>query len=457
MSQKIKIYGADIYNDINPRIELGARLLGIEDYVGICKKNNWDNPILVTIKDNKIVARPIIIDKELDSYYCYSTEIDISSILSDEDIEYLNRIVNQSINADVPLIELSDKLEIDENILFNHAIQSIDKNAFRDFSQAKKKDDSIDITAFVKKAHENSDIKKVNEDIEKVISNRKQAVNLSTGFNVFAIIKPVSLSEIKQIYSNNGFYNVNESQILNIAKEINGNLKTYLIEVFKKRIITAILKTRIEKKDFKYYISESVIKNYIHSVQINFTDEIEANIVTDILNECNDNNKIKNLYVAKNLTNQFESDLGKKLDVSYTLAISERLDEVKKAQKENKPIPDRLLTESDVKTYSDNPDNISSEDVQYVANELNDSIGSIVELDIKWDIIFDLTNKYNNGIPFTPVTANDLKSKYSFNDKDAQRLAIEINEMLEGYIGYTQESEKLTKPEEEIIQSSKHR
>ena len=66
-------------------------------------------------------------------------------------------------------------------------------------------------------------------------------------------------------------------------------------------------------------------------------------------------------------------------------------------------------------------------------------------------------NKYNNGIPFTPVTANDLKSKYSFNDKDAQRLAIEINEMLEGYIGYTQESEKSTKPEEEIIQSSKHR
>ena len=38
MDKKIKVYGADIYNDINPRIELGARFLGIEDYVGICKK-----------------------------------------------------------------------------------------------------------------------------------------------------------------------------------------------------------------------------------------------------------------------------------------------------------------------------------------------------------------------------------------------------------------------------------
>lgn len=463
MDKKIKLYGADIYNDINPRIELGARFLGIEDYVGICKKSNWDNPILVTIKNNKLVARPIIIDKELDSYYCYSTDINIGSILSSEDIEYLNRIVNQSINAGVPLIELSDKLEIDENILFNHAIQNIDKNAFKAFSQAKQKDNSINITEFVKKAHENSDINKLNADIERLTSNRQQIVNASKGFNVFGTIKPVSVKEIREIYANNGFYNVNEEQILDIAKKINGNLETYLIETFKARVITDIAKTRIKTNNYKDYISESTIKNYIQSNQINFIDEVETKIVTDILNECNDNDKMKNLSVANNLSNQFGNARSKELDMSYTLAISEKLNEVTQAQKDKKPIPNALLTESDIKTYSDNPDSISSEEVQYVANELNDSISSIIASDVKMDIVFDLTEQYNKGIPFTPSTANDLKLKYSINDKYAQQLAAEINSMIQGYIQDKEKAKENYTPfvldgfDEETIQSGKHR
>lgn len=463
MNKKIRFYEADIYNDINPRIELGVRFLGNEDYVGICKKSNWNNPLLVTIKDNKLVARPIIIDKELDSYYCYSTNINIGSILSSEDIEYLNRIVNQSMKAGVPLIELSDKLEIDENILFNHAIQNIDKNAFMAFSQAKQKDNSMNITEFVKKTHENSDISKLNADIERLTSDRQQIVNASKGFNVFETIKPISAKEIRKIYANNGFYNVNEEQILDIAKKINGNLKAYLIETFKTRVITDIAKTRIKTNNYKNYISESTIKNYIQSSQINFPDELETKIVTDILNECNDNDKMKNLSVANNLSNQFGNELGKELDMSYTLAISERLGEVTQAQKGKKPIPNTLLTESDIKIYSDNPNSINSEEVQYVANELNDTISSIIASDIKMDIVFDLTEQYNKGIPFTPLTANDLKSKYNINDKYAQQLATEVNSMIQGYIQGKEKAKENYRPfvldgfDEETIQSGKHR
>ena len=107
--KEIKFYSADIYTDINPRIELGKNFLGNEEYLGILKKSNWENPILVTIKNNKLQARPIIIAKEEGSYYLYSANIDINSILSNQDIQYLNRVINQSINANEPLIELSDK------------------------------------------------------------------------------------------------------------------------------------------------------------------------------------------------------------------------------------------------------------------------------------------------------------------------------------------------------------
>ena len=39
------------------------------------------------------------------------------------------------------------------------------------------------------------------------------------------------------------------------------------------------------------------------------------------------------------------------------------------------------------------------------------------------DIFFDLIEKYNQGNPFIPINANDLKSQYNINDKIAQELA----------------------------------
>ena len=50
------------------------------------------------------------------------------------------------------------------------------------------------------------------------------------------------------------------------------------------------------------------------------------------------------------------------------------------------------------------------------------------------DIFFDLIEKYNQGNPFIPINANDLKSQYNINDKIAQELAEKINTMVENYI-----------------------
>lgn len=443
--KEIKFYSADIYTDINPRISLGKNFLGNEEYLGILKKSNWENPILVTIKNNKLQARPIIIDKEEDSYYLYSANIDINSILSNEDIQYLNRVINQSINANVPLIELSDKLEIDENIIFNHAVQVLDENPFKAFSQEKQKNNSIDINEFIRKTHENSDIKKVDTDIENLISSRKETVASTNMFDVFATIRPVSAKEIRETYANNGFYNVNKEQISDIVKKVNDELAKYLIETFKTRVVNDVSKTRIKNNNYKDLISEDEIKNYTNQIS-SFNDEIASQIVMEILETCNDKDRIKNLFEANNLKKQYESERNKELDISYTLAIAEKLNEVSKAQSEKKPIHNTILTENNVKSFSDTPNNINFEDVQYVSNDLNDTISSIIASEIKMDIVFDLQEQYNSGVPFTALTADDLKVKYNISDKIAQQLSIEINEMIMQYIEDKEQSKENNTP-----------
>ena len=443
--KEIKFYSADIYTDINPRISLGKNFLGNEEYLGILKKSNWENPILVTIKNNKLQARPIIIDKEEHSYYLYSANIDINSILSNEDIQYLNRVINQSINANVPLIELSDKLEIDENIIFNHAVQVLDENAFKAFSQEKQKNNSIDINEFIRKTHENSDIKKVDTDIENLISSRKETVASTNMFDVFATIRPVSAKEIRETYANNGFYNVDEEQISDIVKKVNDELAKYLIETFKTRVVNDVSKTRIKNNNYKDLISEDEIKNYTNQIS-SFNDEIASQIVMEILETCNDKDRIKNLFEANNLKKQYESERNKELDISYTLAIAEKLNEVSKAQSAKEPIHNTILTENNVKSFSATPNNINFEDVQYVANELNDTISSIIASEIKMDIVFDLQEQYNSGVPFTALTADDLKVKYNISDKVAQQLSIEINEMLMQYIEDKEQSKENNTP-----------
>lgn len=60
---------------------------------------------------------------------------------------------------------------------------------------------------------------------------------------------------------------------------------------------------------------------------------------------------------------------------------------------------------------------------------------------VKMDIVFDLTAQYNNGMSVVPITADALITKYNMNERVAQQLASEINEMVFGYI-QSKEEEK---------------
>ena len=71
----------------------------------------------------------------------------------------------------------------------------------------------------------------------------------------------------------------------------------------------------------------------------------------------------------------------------------------------------------------------------YLGEDLSMTIAS----DVRMDSVFYLIEQYNNGVPFTPITADDLISKYNIDENIARRLALEINIILESYI---QEKEK---------------
>ena len=68
------------------------------------------------------------------------------------------------------------------------------------------------------------------------------------------------------------------------------------------------------------------------------------------------------------------------------------------------------------------------------ADSLSEDLSMMYALDLKMDIVFNLTQQYNNGVPFIPITADNLISKYNINENVAQRLASEINTMLENYV-----------------------
>lgn len=65
---------------------------------------------------------------------------------------------------------------------------------------------------------------------------------------------------------------------------------------------------------------------------------------------------------------------------------------------------------------------------------LGEDLSMKLASNVKWDIVFDLTNKYNKENSFIPVTADELIDKYNMNEDVAQRLALEIDKILEGYI-----------------------
>lgn len=87
----------------------------------------------------------------------------------------------------------------------------------------------------------------------------------------------------------------------------------------------------------------------------------------------------------------------------------------------------RKMNQTDLNSGNKNNANQSVEHLS-----VNQSM--MIASDIKMDIVFNLTEQYNSGIPFKPLTADDLITKYNINENVAQKLALEVNIMLENYI-----------------------
>lgn len=95
--------------------------------------------------------------------------------------------------------------------------------------------------------------------------------------------------------------------------------------------------------------------------------------------------------------------------------------------------------------------------------KLNDDLSMKIASDVKMDIVFDLTAQYNSGISVVPITADALSAKYNMNERVAQQLSSEVNEMVFGYIKSKEEHKKNYVPyvldgfEEEKETTIKHR
>ena len=70
-------------------------------------------------------------------------------------------------------------------------------------------------------------------------------------------------------------------------------------------------------------------------------------------------------------------------------------------------VSNNILTTND-KQVSNNSPNITSKDNSSVERTLDDDLSMMIADEIKWNIIFDLQEKYNQGYPYIPINSNIL-------------------------------------------------
>ena len=92
------------------------------------------------------------------------------------------------------------------------------------------------------------------------------------------------------------------------------------------------------------------------------------------------------------------------------------------------------------------PTQISQTNNSSIEGEVNDDLSMMVADEVKWNIIFDMYEKYNNGFPFVPITPDDLESRYNINSNISQILALEINTIVKNNINEKEKSKTNYQP-----------
>lgn len=166
--------------------------------------------------------------------------------------------------------------------------------------------------------------------------------------------------------------------------------------------------------------------------------------------------------------NKFEKRFIDKNGKFYSILNSDIIIDEKEFQKSKEVIKENIkkinINRSNKNLNNKEPmDNIeqSTTNFEHLSEDLSIQLAS----NIKMEILFYLTEKYNNGVTFIPITTSDLITKYNMNKDVAQRLALEINTMLESYIQEKEQQMKNFTPyvsndyknEKSTATSAKHR
>lgn len=119
--------------------------------------------------------------------------------------------------------------------------------------------------------------------------------------------------------------------------------------------------------------------------------------------------------------------------------------EYRKGKSYTEDVSNNIPTTNDKHVSNNSPD-ITSKDNSSVERKLDDDLSMMIGDEIKWNIIFELQEKYNQGYPFIPINSNTLISQYKISDGVAQKLATEINTIMQNYIYEKENSKKNYQP-----------
>ena len=338
------------------------------------------------------------------------------------------RLASDNIGSNIS----TDKFKNDEQVYRNY--KEYDTNNINSVQnvQTTEKENKAQINDFAEKVHNESDINNVLSGINDFVLNKKRQVDSINDVTIFEHITPVQKEDIRRIYAENGFYNVDTAKVESLCNKANEDLCIYMLDHLKSTIVDNISKDRIRNRD-RSPISTDTVNFYMLLIKEELPQEIKKDIVDFVLEQCNNKNNINNLFLANSIVKTAENKLGRHLNLSYTLGVANSLNKMTKCREEKQPIGDVLITDANIQTFAKDDNNTKPEEIEIVKNTINDALSFTIAGEMKMDIVFDLTEKINNGIQFVPLDINSIKSYVNINDEYALQLANEVNEMLNNY------------------------
>lgn len=193
----------------------------------------------------------------------------------------------------------------------------------------------------------------------------------------------------------------------------------------------------------KYSESLTTIKSTCNEIGVN--SSIDSSDIRCIITSYDKMEYVKSL-VAKNgidvlgynHNNKFQKRLINDKKGKFYSILNSNIDVDEQEFENCKDMIKETLKESKINRNNQNNTNeiLNNSSINNVTNgeHLDENSSMVIASNAKMDIVLNLIEQYNNGIPFIPITVDDLIKKYNINEIVAERLTSEINTMVELYI-----------------------